>query len=344
MFTPPQSLDDIPSVEAMIKLMDRTVAGLEDFKHRLAVTLRDHMVAAFMGREWHGGNILVVGPTGVGKTYTVKALLRDIPVCWCEVAATEFSDVGYHGRDLMTMYLGLVSRNQRETNAQGRSISQRDHIPRAERWGVVLLDEMDKLRTNKTAVPGEREVGKVLQYELLKLAEGTEAVVQEDEDKQGFLFRTHHVLHIGMGAFVGLNDTISIWDKKPWDERLYLTATPEDFIEYGFIPELMGRFATILALPPLKVDHLVRILREQLVPRWVDRMADEDLDLKVDEGAMMTIAGMAQERALGARALEPILSDLLWRPRREARRGDELILDARAVASKSARLQRAEAA
>jgi ATP-dependent Clp protease ATP-binding subunit ClpX len=344
MFTPPQSLDDIPSVEAMIKSMDRTVAGLEDFKHRLAVTLRDHMVAAVMDRDWHGGNILIVGPTGVGKTYTVKALLRAIPVCWCEVAVTEFSDVGYHGRDLVTMYLGLLSRAQREENAQGRPISLRDHLPRAERWGVVLMDEMDKLRTNKTAVPGEREVGKVLQYELLKLVEGTEANIREDEDKPGILFQTSHVLHVGMGAFVGLNDTIALWDKKPWDERLYLTATPEDFIEYGFIPELMGRFATILTLPPLKVDHLIRILREQLVPRWVERMADEGLALGVDEGAMMTIAGMAQERALGARALEPILADMLWRPRREARPGDELILDARAVASKSARLQRAEAA
>jgi ATP-dependent Clp protease ATP-binding subunit ClpX len=344
MFTPAQSIEDIPSINEMIASMDRTVAGLEQFKERLAVVMRDFMVAAFYDRSWKPANILIVGPTGVGKTYTVKALLESLPVVFCEVALTEFSDTGYHGRDLPSQYLGLNALRQREILGEGRGgkprrISAIAHRQRAERWGVVLMDEFDKLRTNKTSVPGERAVGKVLQFELLKLVEGTEAQVQEQENGPTYLFRTHNVMHIAMGAFEGINTMIAKFDNLEFSETLYERATPEDFIEYGFIQELMGRFATILTLPPLKNDHLERILREQLVPEYVQRLADEGLELVVDQGARISIANMAMQRAIGARALEPILRNLLWRGRRTARRGDRLVIDAQAVGAETARLE-----
>jgi len=343
MFSPPASIEEIPSIAEMVARLDATVAGLEEFKERLAVILRDFMVAAFYDRPWHPGNVLIVGPSGVGKSYTVKRLLESIPVVWCEAAVTEFSDTGYHGRDLPTAYLGLNKPSWR-AEEDGRRVPAMVHRPRAERWGVVILDEFDKLRTNKTAVPGERQVGKVLQFELLKLVEGTETMVQENPGRPGFLFNTDNVLHIALGAFDGINRVIADFEKKEWTEELYLRATPEDFIEYGFIPELMGRFSTILPLPPLKVDHLTRILHEQLVPEYRKRLDDEGLELRIDEGGMISIANLAHTRAIGARALEPILRDMLWRSRELAVPGDKIVLDAEAAASLNARLEHAEAA
>lgn len=342
-FSPP-AVDELPTVREMVAAMDRHVAGLEDFKKRLGVVLREHMVAAAHERDWHPGNVLILGPTGTGKTYTLRRLLEAIPVVWCETSATEYSDTGYHGRDLPTMYLGLTQASQRELVGEKRRVSAAEHLPRAERWGVVLLDEFDKLRTNKVTTPGERQVGKVLQFELLKLVEGTETSVQEFENKPGFLFRTHHILHIAMGAFEGLNRTIADWERVPYDERLYMRAKPEDIIEYGFIGELMGRFATILALPPLKVDHLARILREQLVPTLVAQYADDGLALVIDEGAVLTIANLAMQRAIGARALEPIVRDMLWRSRHEAQPGDSIVLDTPAAIAENARVERRQAA
>jgi ATP-dependent protease Clp ATPase subunit len=344
-FVPPD-LDGVPTIDEMVRRMDQTVAGLKEFKERLAVVLRDHMVSAVLGRDWRPQNVLIVGPTGGGKTYTLRRLLDSIPVIWAEVAMTEFSDVGYHGRDLTSCYLGLTHNRWREVtgaNVKGRPvyIDLAEHRRRAERFGVMLLDEFDKIRTNKVNVPGERQVGRVLQFELLKLVEGTECDVQENPDRQGFLFRTHHVLHIAMGAFEGINDVISSFDKIGWSERLYERMTTEDLIEYGFIQELAGRFATILTLPPLKQDHLIRIMREQLVPMLSAQLADEGLELVIDEGGLMTVANLVlQHKAIGARGLEPELHAILWRARRQARPGDRIVVDAPAAAQQVARVER----
>lgn len=343
-FRPPETLAEIPTTREMVAAMDRSVAGLEDFKKRLAVVLREHMVAAVEDRDWRPENILIIGPTGAGKTYTLKKLLEAIPVVWCETAATEYSDTGYHGRDLPTMYLGLTNYSQREMLDEKRRVNAQTHRPRAERWGVVLLDEFDKLRTNKRAVAGEREVGKILQFELLKLSEGTEAQVQENPDKPGFLFRTHHVLHIAMGAFEGLNKVISDFDQVPWTDTLYTRATPEDIIEYGFLQELVGRFATILTLPALKIPDLERILIEQLVPTLVAQYADDGIELVVDGAAILTVANEAQRRAIGARSLAPILRTMLWRARYEARPGCRIVLDGPAATMENARVEYPEAA
>lgn len=344
MFRPPTP-EAIPSIEEMIRLMDRTVAGLKEQKERLAVVMRDHMISAALGRSWRPANLLVIGPTGGGKTYLLRRLLEAIPVIWCEVAMTEFSDVGYHGRDLTSAYLGLTQRSWRETDEHGRMVSAALHRERAERFGVVLLDEWDKLRTNRTSIPGERQVGKVLQFELLKLVEGTEVEVQQNPEAPGFLFKTHHILHVAIGAFDGINTLMQRLNHWPdFREDGYLQATPEDFIEYGFIPELMGRFATILCLPPLKADQLVRILREQLLPQAVQQLQDDGLTLQVDEGALISIANQAMNHAIGARALEPIIQKVLWRGRKLGRPGDTIVLDPQAVAQEVPRVIHAQAA
>lgn len=335
-FTPP-TLEEIPSIPQMIEAMDKNVAGLQLVKQRLAVVLRRFMVAAVYGSNISPQNVLVVGPTGGGKTWLLKNLLASIPVIWTDTSATEYSDVGYQGRDLTSMFLGLTTKKWR-----AERISVEEHRKRAERFGVVLFDEFDKIRVREDTNPltrqaGDRQVGKILQYELLKLVEGTETLVKASDSSDGFTMDTTGLLYIAMGAFQGIEALVS--KNHQGDDRrddFHELIEIGDIIEYGFIPELVGRFATIIALPPLQSADLIRILREQVVPRWEEKAAREGLRFIVDDGGAHTIANEARRHPLGARGLEPILDKWTWRAWALAQPGDTIVLDADAANRKNA--------
>lgn len=348
-FEPP-TLEQIPTVSEMVEAMDVEVSGLELVKPRLALTMRRFMVAAAKNRPRPQQNVIVLAPTGTGKTHVLRCLLAVCPVIHAEVNMTEYSDVGYRGRDLTSMYLGLVGPQYRGVHGDDPPPwQQRDVVALAERWGVMVLDEFDKLRSSPKPSDKDREVGKILQAELLKLVEGTDAICRRNDEDRGFLVSTHGIMHIGVGAFQGINAVV-LKDLREAgigianETHAFEKASPANLIDYGFLEELMGRFATIIALPPLNSGHLARIFREHVVPPVALQCADDDLELVVEEGAIAQAGNEASGFRLGARALSMILNECIEKQWAAARPGDQLVLTAEGVIHRSCDLRPAVAA
>ena len=348
-FDPPE-FEEIPSVREMVECMDATVSGLATTKLRLALHLRRFMVGASLGRDTQPQNVLVIGPSGGGKTYLLRSLLNAVPVIWAEANCTEFSDVGYVGRDIASAYLGLL---QPKWKGHGPRVepswTQPEMVSLAERWGVVVLDEFDKLWAPAQPKQGERSVGRALQAELLKLSEGTEALAKRSDEDRGVFIDTQHILHIAVGAFQGLNRTVALRDNPELDPAnipadAYLSTTIFDVIRYGFLEELVGRFSTIVTLPPLDSAHMARILREHVLPAFVEQCGDDGIALEVEEGAIVSLATRAAGLPIGARALVPMIDDCLHVNWSVAKPGDAILLTAAGVLGDSSELHRTQAA
>src|SRR5580700_1541810 len=260
----PAAFEDIPTVAEMVATMDADVAGLEATKLRLASHLRRFMIAGARGRSTPPQNVLVIGPSGGGKTYMLRHLLDACPVIWSEANATEYSDVGYVGRDLASMYLGLMTPRWRgHKGEEGGMWTTAEMTALAERWGVIIIDEFDKWQADARPKQGERAVGRALQAEMLKLSEGTEALVKRNDDDRGIFVNTQHILHIAVGAFQGLNRTVARRENPEVDAEnipadAYTRCTIFDIVRFGFLEELVGRFSTIVTLPPLTAGHIAR--------------------------------------------------------------------------------------
>jgi ATP-dependent Clp protease ATP-binding subunit ClpX len=275
-------------------------------------------------------------------------LLDAIPVIWCDADATSFSDVGYVGRDLSSMYLGLLDakwRGKRGDDEPPHSMA--DMTSLAARWGVVVVDEWDKMRTNRVKVAGEREVGRALQAELLKLVEGVTTLVKRNDDDRGVMLPTHNIMHIAVGAFQGLNDIVGEDMRREGIDppaNAYQKTNIFNLVKYGFLEELVGRFSTIVTLPPLDAGAMARILREHVIPDFERQCADDGIALSVDAGALFAAASRASGLPIGARALAPLIDDCLARNWSAATAGDQLKLTAEGVKTDSSLLVRPVAA
>lgn len=314
-FEPPRALEDIPTVSEMIAAADVTVAGLEKAKQIIAWALRRHMVAGFHQTGVRVPNMLILGPTGGGKTHLLLSMIRACPVVWEEINATEYSDVGYIGRDLTTMYAPLVAAKWSGNHKAGEEAwTQREMILHAQRYGVLLVDEFDKLRMVNR--PGERQVGRALQAELLKLVEGTDIEVKRYEGDRGFSFSTHGILHVAMGAFEGLDRVQALIDgienPTPSDlVNLHMDVDGFDLAAYGFLGELIGRFNVMVPLPKLDAVAITRILTEQTIPRYTTEFKLHGLTLEVDDGAIAWLAGeVARKGPSGARSITPLMEEV----------------------------------
>ena len=344
----PAAFEDIPTVAEMVETMDATVAGLEATKLRLASHLRRFMVAAARGRDNTPQNVLMIGPSGGGKTYMLRHLLEACPVIWTEANATEFSDVGYVGRELTSMYLGLMQPRWRGHKGDESGMwSAPEMTALAERWGVVIIDEFDKLRADAVPKQGERAVGRALQAELLKLSEGTEALAKRNDDDRGVFVNTQHILHIAVGAFQGLNRTVARRENPEVDtdnipDNAYTRCTIFDIVRYGFLEELVGRFSTIVTLPPLNADHMARILVNHVLPAFEEQARDDGLFLDITPGAISQTATRASGLPIGARALVPMLDDCLHKSWQLAQRGDTIRLTADNVIGDTSTLVRSQ--
>ena len=320
------TMDELPRPREIFAFLDDYIVGQDQAKKILSVAVYNHYkrVEGVRGAaedvEVAKSNILLIGPTGCGKTLMAQTLARMLNVPFAIADATALTEAGYVGEDVENILLKLIQAADYD-------------IKKAE-TGIVYIDEVDKVARKSENPSITRDVsGEGVQQALLKILEGTTAAVPPQGGRkhphQEFLqIDTTDILFICGGAFSGLESIIESRlggsgvgfgaDIRSVQEKdlgaLFAGVLPEDLVKFGLIPEFIGRLPVVAAVSQLEVDALVRILvepRNALIRQYQKIFEFEEIDLEVTEEALQAIAEQALERGTGARGLRAILEEVL---------------------------------
>lgn len=316
------SVDNMPHPNQIKEKLDEYIIGQDKAKKIMSVAVYNHykrVKTDTMGEiDIEKSNILMLGPTGSGKTYMVKTLakLLDVPLAISD--ATSLTEAGYIGDDIESVVSKLVT-------------AANNDIEKAEK-GIIFIDEIDKLSKKRNT--NQRDVsGEAVQQGMLKILEGSEVEVPIGATSKNAMvpmvnIDTTNILFIVGGAFPDLSDIIKerlnksasmgfvseLKDKYDKDKSILNKVEAEDLRKFGMIPEFLGRLPIIAVLNPLDEDMLVRILKEPknaIIKQYQKLLALDEVNLKFTDDALHAIAKKALKKDLGARALRAIIEDFM---------------------------------